>query len=387
MSLIHMRKPKPFPSTKEFQSILPCKLKQFNVKMNEKLDHIEKFDQKEIDLLHETINKVNVEHQKKSEREIDTNALAVAFTTQSPFTRNGIIGIAADKANIPFLPGESKLEAKQGLASLNNAISDLQDITSTLFIEKKEDTQIYNKLYVDLKFLNEIRAFISHQSRIIENAKQRLNAQRQVLRKLQDNKLKAIEATEKLNLIEKIMKYGKALVAGALFTGGTFIAAKQELISLFDKWFAQPNLIYAVVIFGALVGLLLYEAKELIRKANRGNRTIRKFEKKIKKSEDEERDFTRKILKMVGYKATKEMAASGYLESLQSEVSTSYLAAAYRGDMATVNSLYDLQVKNVFASPFSRWARKLFSNRNGVTVEQRVQTDASTSDGHVKPSE
>jgi hypothetical protein len=350
------------------------------------------FDAKDTELLRSTIEAINKERSESAEGKskkppIDAGLIAYRFTTQCPLTRSDLIGIAADRANQKYLDGVAKEEVKVSWSEFNQNIADLQVITARMYQDKKDDTAIYNKLFVDLNFLKEMREFILHQVRIIENSKDRHIKDREVLDLLRKNRIDAIKATGGESLLDKILNRVKPLVSGALVGAGTFLAAKAEMIDWFGNFVATPTVAYITVVTGAILGILGYDATRALRKALAENHIIRKYSRKIRNCENAEKNDTRKILKLVGYKATKEIATSGYIETLLSDVSNTYLALAYKGDFGALNSLYDKQVKRVYASGLWRFFHPFAGKTNGETkMEASIDAASKTSDGYVKPT-
>ncbi|MBM3229310.1 hypothetical protein FJZ26_02665 [Candidatus Parvarchaeota archaeon] len=379
LSLLSHKKIISFPKENQFQSVQTNRLSRSGMALTPKLSELTSFPETEKTYFREFAIKMKDE-------KIPYHRLPLDYTTQAPLTRNDLIGIAADLANSEFVSDEKKPELLKSWVELNTLLSGIDKILGQMFEEGKESFQIYKKLKVDYSYLHQMKEFIAHQARIIEGYKGIAKDHVAKLVAQRDNVIEAISNYDPKDTYERFVKALK-FVAGSLVIGSaTLTAAKTELIDFFKSINKVPYLSYIFSVCASVLGGFLFDASAGLRKAYRENRVIDKYAKRISKTQQAELDFVRKTLKLVGHKANREMALAGYLEELQGEVSREYLAAAYIGDMDSLNSIYaSLAQASMGKAGIIQKIKSWLGLGDPVQkeLEKRLSVEATTSDGLV----
>lgn len=234
-------------------------------------------------------------------------------------------------------------EAEKMLQQFQKSVSDLELVVKAMFDKGLTEMSIYTKLSIDLEFMVENRGFIYNALKKNKSVRADLHKKYASLEQQLSNIRHALDHTDPHTSLGNVVKIAKWLFASVFVGSATTLAAKGELISLLMAISQTPNLIY-VSIVGGLIGLGFAAEMSLeIWKAFRENHYIKKYENKQEKLIRNAIEYTRKHLKLIGFKFTKEAAFTGYIEALQDEVSGKYLIAAYKGDFATINAIYDRQ--------------------------------------------
>lgn len=379
--------------------------------------------------------------------------LSIDGTTQEPYTRNQYIGIASDLSKVKMAPWDPEIWSKlsdalqktgegQGARKPAN-MAEFIDMAQAIqkegkqngwgellaFVEKmlpesylsftarmefldkvlekmnsdlvakegiygKIDSHpaIYHKLKVDLDHMKTMKEFIIHQVTNIACFREERDSYMQILSTLKDNLITAIRNTDTRNNYDRFLRGLKVVGTSIVVGTATFITAKAQLMGIFSLFTQYPELVYVATVGAAVVGAFLMDATINWRKAIRINRLTKKYDKRMRRVMDEVKKHVRTYLQIVGFKATKEMAQTGYIEALQGEVSNAYFSAAFKGDFDTINRIYGSQVKDALRPPRAfarlvRFVRSRVSKEYGEQVyyDNKISLAAATSDGYAKP--
>ncbi|MCX6770636.1 MAG: hypothetical protein NTX79_01130 [Candidatus Micrarchaeota archaeon] len=252
---------------------------------------------------------------------------------------NGLKNIKIDDDG-DFLK-QSALKKKGNFEKL---VKDIEFVLKTMHENGMDSTSIYKKLTVDLGYLNDMQGFISNAIKKVQSVRLDLNKKYLSLERRKKNLEDALDKTETKTVLDKLITLGKLILGSAFVGAATFITARGEALKILEKLSDSPNLVFIGIGLGlAVLGVLVYISMETL-KAFQKNHFTKVFDKKEEKVIKKAVDYTRRNLKVIGYKATKEAAFTGYLEALQGEASETYLAAAYQADFDVINRIYDRQV-------------------------------------------
>ena len=432
-------------SVKSFQSIRSNLLWTHKIPLNGKLSEVTPFVKAHRDYVLSIANEISNQNPR-----FKLHELPLDYTTQPPYSRNQMIGITSDISKVQLVPWDPQIWEK--MASFLGEIprdvkapanwAEFITFTETIkksdsshgwkatieFVEKmlpdtwlnftarmdfidkilekmnkdylgkggiystlSEHPPIYNKMKIDLEFMQQMKDFIIHQVTNISAFREERNAFMQTLINLRENMIGAIRSTDTRNNYDRIIKGLKILGSSVVIGTATFITAKTQLIDVFSSFTKFPELVYVATIGMAAIGAFIMDMTIQIRKKSKENRYIKRYDEKIRKVMNEVKEYVRTYLKLVGYKVTKLMANTGYLEALQWDVSNEYLAAAYKGDYSKLNKIYDCQVKDtLYPHRFHKVLRQLvfhFSKkqRESVYFDSKIQIEANTSDGYARP--
>jgi len=283
--------------------------------------------------------------------------------------------------------GDLLVEAQQkSVSDFEKLVADIESIIGKMYEKGMTDSSIYRKLIVDLAYLQAMNGFINNSVKKVQSVRADLNKKYSSLQHRLDNITTAIEKTEPRTWLDKAGDFIKGLTGLGLVGTATFVAAKGELMAALTAISNIPNVIYAgTVLAAAMVGVTVYLSID-VWKALRQNYYIKKYENRMDRLVQKGIEYTRRNLKIVGFKATKEAAFSGYLEALQGEASAEYLAAAFQGDFDTINSIYDRQVDRMMGkrsiSRFLRRIGEIFHKDHESKMNKKIGQEATDADGH-----
>jgi len=324
----------------------------------------------------------------------DLKAL-LAEKFNSEFVSNAIDKTAEALASLKLSKnGDMLVEAQQkSVFNFDKLVSDIEAVIAKMYEKGMTDLGIYKKLTVDLAYLQGMNGFINNSVKKVQSVRADLNKKYSSLQHRLDNITTAIEKTEPRTWLDKIGDFVKGLTGLGLVGTATFVAAQGELMTVLAAVSKIPNVIYSgAVLAVAMLGVGIYLSID-VWKALRQNYYIKLYEKRMDKLVRKGIEYTRRELKVIGFKATKEAAFSGYLEALQGEASTEYLAAAYQGDFDAINNIYDRQVGKIMGKrSFGRLLRRIgeiFHKDHEGKMNKKIGQEAVEADGHfadiVKP--
>ena len=248
-----------------------------------------------------------------------------------------------------------KQAAQEKQKSFEKLIADIKLVLQKMHENGMDGTSIYKKLTVDYDYLYDMQGFISNAIKKVQSIRLNLNKKYLNLERRQQNIEKALEKTETKNTLDQIISLSKWVFGTAMFSAATFLAAQGEALKLLQLISKSPNLLF-IGIGAGLVGLGIFVQISMeMWKAFQKNHFDKIYEKRKKSVIQKATDYTHRNLKVIGYKATKEAAIAGYLESLQGEASSKYMAAAFQGDFDTINRIYDRQVDRMLGEHTFRY--------------------------------
>ena len=432
MNLMHKhKKVDPF-SPKLFQVKGTNELRRLGISMSPRLSELTLFPPEELAKLKE------LEPELKG---IDVHKLPLLYTTQLPISRGNLIDVAssemflavpptnkngnggatstlvsleklvadykslsAEKINSEFLKlmvekAEGELKnlkidnngdflketATKKKANFEKLVADIDLVLKIMHEKGLDGTSIYKKLTVDLDYLNSMQGFISNSIKKVQSVRLNLNKKYVSLERREQNIEDALEKTETKNILDQIITLSKYVFGTVMFGAATFLAAKGEALKILEKISESPNLAF-IGIGAGLVGLGIFIKLSMeVWKASQKNFFIKIYDKRKEKVIKKAVDYTRRNLKVIGYKATKEAAFTGYLEALQGEASEKYLAAAFQGGFDVINRIYDRQVDRMLGERtlgyyFRRFA-DMFRGNSERKMDAAIRKTAISVDG------
>lgn len=424
-----MIKENPF-NPKLFQKMEKSKLKRAGIELTADLAVNVPFPKAELDRLNDLKGKI------PALSGVDISKLPLDYTSQPPLSRGGLIAVAGDIIALASMKENGSIDkaalegivndfqklssekidseflglaikkfqddlkslpecgskqgiilenAKKNIDAFTKYVEDIEAVKKAMFDSGMADTSIYKKLKVDLEYLSDMNGFIMQSVRKIASMKETSETTVAMLEQTRDLKVKAIQNSDMRTALDKWMKIGKVVLGSVGVGAATFIAAKTELLGLL-AFTGAPNLIFVgAVVLGIGAGFLIDYGIEN-RRANHAIRTIKKYKRKIDKVKEEAMQFAYRHLKVIGFKANKEAAIAGYLESLQGNVSDNFLAAAFRGDFERVRAIYQKQADTMLGTSIikrvARWVQKLIPALNGERKSDRlISGEAHDADG------
>ncbi len=430
---LHKQPPIQNPFSAEFFQLNGTnELKRVGVEMTPALSGVQAFPAPEVEALRGLKAKLP---------QVDFEKLPVNYTTEMPVARGNIIGVASAKIYLASPQENGKTDAKETIAHVDKALDDLQKLMaekypsefvvemigktkqdlSSLKVSKNGEAMlaeanlakvnafekqisdidavvkamyeagmaglgIYRKLRVDLDYLRAMDDFIDNTVKKVQSVRADLGKKYASLQHRLSNIETALEHTEPRTWMDKLGGILKGLTGVGLVSTATFIAAKGEIMHFLEQISNMPNLIYAGAVFVvgmAVVGVYLSVD---VWKALRQNHYIKAYGKRMDKLVKSGIEYTRRNLKVVGFKATKEAAFAGYIEALQGEASERYLVAAYQGDFDAINAIYDQQVDRMAGKRTLGWQfrrlKEFFSKDQEKGMNHKISQEAVERDGH-----
>lgn len=413
---------------KLFQSRGNCELWRLKVPMNSKLGEVVPFTGAEI----ATVKKAADKHP-----EVDFSNFALSYTTKSPATAQELAGVTADmiflvsaqkakenakgedaqkadlkeqlqkiladykvllaeKVKLEFLTLEiekigkllEKLETGAGVDFLQTKaqenvdwfeklIKDYTTITKEMFDSGMGGTAIYKKLEVDWRYLRRMKGFIIQKVRNVQSKREMEEENCSVIVRIFKNFVNALEKTDTAGLYGKFAKFIKIAGGSVIIGGGTLGVAKTEVLDFLGEISKMPDLIYVIGMMGAAVGgFVIFGAGEII-KAYKKNSFMKKSEKRINKAIDRILEWTDRNIAAVVLKAHKEMMKAGYIEELQGEVSSEFLAAAYQGDFDAAKKIYHKKVDSLLSK---RTFGSVLRNAMNSVLRRKADADSAIRD-------
>ena len=265
----------------------------------------------------------------KERMQTAANVLGVAFDG----VKNGISRL---KIEINHAPGFIEEQDKKTIADFQKRISDLAVVLESLHKAGEGNAGVYKKLETDIDYLKRMDNFIRETARGVRKVMDKIEAKIGSLELAKSNVDSAMKSVsnEKADIGGKVANLKKMLWAAAGMVGAgsaTFLATPKTL---------SQAIIGAAVMVGGIVGaILLPPTREFIRAAYE-NSIIRMYDRRIMRQTNKVVKYANSNKRLVGFKAAKEMAISGYWMDLKGLVPDPISAAAYLGDLKASNDFY-----------------------------------------------